>query len=222
VWLCVAILCGLVGIYEAKDIVNLPAPMVHQVWDVPSWYDGAWGCGPTSAIMAIAYNNGVSPKNITCPLPTPHTNAYGWYLPSNYTVGRSTFDRMQLDPHKHDSWGAFGWCTNDGGAEYQRVADFISRHNLVAKLIPEGSNYQMVKDALDRGHVVVLDTRLTTSGHIILIRGYDDQGNMIANDPYGDAHDRSTYGKKTNGEGVYYTFDFVKAAGHWLVEVSKP
>ena len=32
---------------------------------------------------------------------------------------------------------------------------------------------------------MVLDTRLTSAGHIILARGYDSDGNIIFNDPYG-------------------------------------
>jgi len=209
-----------VGSADSKDVVNLNVPMIHQRWDVPAWYDGSWGCGPTSATMAIAYHKKLAPIPISCPLPNPHHNNFGWYLPNNYTVFDSMFDRKQMDPQKHITMGAYGWCTNNGGAEYPRVADFISRHKLTAKLVSSGSTFTMVKAALDRGHPVVLDTRLTSAGHIILVRGYDDQGNMIVNDPYGDAHDRATYGKKLNGENKYYTFEFTKAAGHWLVEVS--
>lgn len=65
--------------------------------------------------------------------------------------------------------------------------------------------------------------RLTSSGHIILVRGYDgtsflkisnlfkyiDEDNLICNDPYGDANQAATYGKLCNGEAVVYTWDFV-------------
>jgi len=203
-----------------KDIVNLNVPMIHQRWDVPSWFDGSWGCGPTSATMAIAYYKKLAPKTIACPLPTAHKNDYGWYLPNNYSVSGSIFERKQPDPKGHVAMGAYGWCTNGGGAEYPRVADFISRHKLTANLVSSGSTYAMVKAALDRGHPVVLDTRLTSAGHIIIVRGYDDKGNMIVNDPYGNAHDRGTYGKLLNGENQYYTFEFTSAAGHWFVEVA--
>jgi len=203
----------------AVDIVNLPVPMVHQRWDVPSWYDGSWGCGPTSTIMAIAYHKRLTPNTIQCPKPTPHTNDYGWYLPNNYTMFENTFNGMDLDASKKPAWGAYGFCTIDGSAWSTLCADFAAKHELTSILTPN-SSFAMVKAALDKGHPVVLDTLLTSGGHIIAIRGYDSDGNMIVNDPYGDAHDRTTYGTLLNGEGLRYTYEFVKA--RWMLEVSLP
>jgi len=203
----------------AVDIVNLQVPMVHQRWDVPSWYDGSWGCGPTSTVMSLAFWKRLAPHTIDCPNPEPHTNDFGWYLPNNYTMFGYNFDVMDLDPLNKPAWGAYGFCTVNGSAWADHCADFIERHHLVANFSLT-STWEMVKAALDKGHPVVLDTRLTSGGHIILIRGYDSDSNMIVNDPYGNAHDHSTWGKLINGEGVRYTFDFVKA--HWMIEVSLP
>lgn len=79
--------------------------------------------------------------------------------------------------------------------------------------------------AIDRGATVVLDTKLTSSGHILFVYGYDtgDDGthtDIILNDPYGNAYDRNTYGTLLNGQEVTYTWDMVYATDRWMVEVS--
>jgi len=210
--------CLLVIVFSA-DIVNLDVPMIHQVWDVPAWYNGDWGCGPTSTVMAISYYKKLAPFTINCPLPDPHTNDYGWYLPNNYSINGFEFDTMDYDASHHPAWGAYGFCTLSGGAWANLCQTFVEKHDLIGKF-NDTSTFDMVKAALDAGHPVILDTRLTSAGHIINIRGYDSDGNMIVNDPYGNAHSPSTYGKKRDGQGVRYTFDFVKA--HWMIEVSLP
>jgi len=207
---------------SAKDVVNLNVPMIHQRWDVPQWYDGSWGCGPTSTMMSIAYYHRLPARRISCPKPTSHHNDFGWYLPNNYSFSRTLFDHMDKDAAGNPAWGAYGWCTKEGAAWAELIVEFLKLHRLDCNATMEDSQWPAVKEALDRQHPVILDTRLTEAGHIILIRGYDDKGNMIANDPYGNAHDRATYGELRNGEGVRYTFDFVKAAGHWFVEVALP
>lgn len=102
-----------IGAYST-DVINWPVPMIHQKWDVPTWYDGSWGCGPTSTVMGISYFGRLTPIPIELTYPTDHTNDYGWYLPNNYTWGDTTFDREQPDASGNPTWGAYGYCTTDG------------------------------------------------------------------------------------------------------------
>jgi len=217
--LAAIVLFGLVLLATSKDVVNLPVPMIHQRWDVPAWYDGSWGCGPTSTTMAIAFYKKLPAKQISCPKPEAHTNEFGWYIPNKYSLYGSTFDHEDNDAAGTQAWGAYGWCTKSGGAWGALCDDFVHRHQLKSNFVDANATWPMVQAALDRGNPVVLDTRLTSAGHIILARGYDTEGNIIFNDPYGDAHDPNTYGQKTNGEGVRYTWDFVKSQGRWFIEV---
>jgi len=57
---------------------------------------------------------------------------------------------------------------------------------------------------------------LTSAGHLILVKGYMANGNLIANDPWGDAN-KPGYGSSMNGANVEYTWAKVKAK--WMVEV---
>jgi hypothetical protein len=57
-------------------VVNWDVPYVHQKWDTPGWWDSAgwwggnWACGPTSAVMALAYYERLALR----------AEGYGWYV----------------------------------------------------------------------------------------------------------------------------------------------
>ncbi|KAH3743498.1 flagellar basal body rod modification protein [Pelomyxa schiedti] len=203
----------------AADIVNLDVPMVHQKWDVPTWYDGSWGCGPTSTLMAVAYWGRLLPYTIWLDEPDSHTNDYGWYVPNVYTWGETTFNVTQDDASGNPAWGAYGWCTVEGAAWAEKMQSYANQHNLLSDF-NQTATLDYVKLLLDKGHVVVLDTWLTSSGHIITVRGYDDSDRVICNDPYGNANNKKTYGTLTDGENVYYTWDFV--GPKWMIDVYPP
>jgi hypothetical protein len=63
----------------------------------------------------------------------------------------------------------------------------------------------------------VLDTRLSSVGHIIVGLGYDGTS-VIANDPWGNANNPNTWGKKIDGN--YVTYTWTKVAARWMIEVS--
>ena len=43
-----------------------------------------------------------------------------------------------------------------------------------------------IVEALKRGHPVLLGNHLTSDGHILVVTGYTDDGNLLVNDPYGN------------------------------------
>jgi uncharacterized protein YvpB len=67
--------------------------------------------------------------------------------------------------------------------------------------------------------MVILSTKLTSAGHIILVKGYDtNNDSLYANDPWGNAN-LANYGQVYNGANVKYTWE--KAKPKWMIVVSR-
>lgn len=62
--------------------------------------------------------------------------------------------------------------------------------------------------ALDNGQPVILGTYFTRSGHIVLLKGYDQEG-VIAHDPWGYALGSYEYDLTHSGECVRYSWQFL-------------
>ena len=73
--------------------------------------------------------------------------------------------------------------------------------------------------ALDAGEVCILHGYWTNAGHIIVIRGYTDNGAFYVNDPegewfYGGYSRNKTSGPDTKGENKVYSRRLVSSAGN--------
>lgn len=199
-----------------ENAVNLSIYYVHQVFDTGDVFDGRWACGPTSAVMALSYFNVIKAHPIRTSVPTPHDNNFGYYVSSIYTSPTGyKFDRAQNDPSNRPAYGGYGHCTDGGAAWAWRIQDYALNHGLKSTFY-DTMNINKIKTALDQSHPVVLSTQLTSAGHLILVRGYTATGDIIVNDPWGNAKS-SGYGQHKNGESVVYPFDFVKPK--WAVEI---
>lgn len=167
--------------------------------------------------MAAAYYKKLQPRPITINSPYTHTNDYGFYVSNIYTSPTGyVLNRGQNDARGKIAYGAYGLCTEGGMAWAWRIQEFFKQHNLKNQFY-DVATPTIVKNAIDKGHLVVLSTQLTSSGHIILIRGYENGGAVyIANDPYGNAN-LPNYGGLMNGHAVKYTWQFMKTK--WMVEV---
>lgn len=64
-----------------------------------------------------------------------------------------------------------------------------------------------IQTSIDAGHPVIVHGYFTKSGHIIVIRGYDDKG-FIVNDPYGEWFS-SGYDNSRSGEGLHYSYNLI-------------
>lgn len=192
-------------------------PQVHQIWDTPDNFGGGWACGPTSAVMAAAYYKKLAPKPITVSYPHRHTNNYGWYVSNKYkSPSGVVLSRGQKDSRGNIAYGAYGTCTDGGLGWAWRIQEFFKHHNLKSKFHDVASPQAVIR-ALDQGHLIVLSTKLTSGGHLILIRGYENGGKtFIANDPNGNAS-KPGYGKSLNGEGARYSWAQMKTK--YMVEV---
>jgi len=199
-------------------VVDHAVPYVHQIYDMPAWFNGLWACGPTSAVMALAYYRRLPVR----------TEGYGWYVPDVYTYrsacsGENTFDRAVHEyappyppPGSQEvGWGAYGagteeqWDQTEQRWEAYAVAwrlQAYARQHDVASVFDSNPTYAEVEAELRGGAVVLLDTNLTPDHHIVVVRGYTDDKptQYIVNDPYGDRDDGYP---NHNGNGARYTWE---------------
>ena len=206
---------------SASEVKNWPVPYIHQLWDTANNFNGSWACGPTAAAMALAYYHKLTPNAISVSWPYTHTSDYGYYVSSSYTAFGSTFNRMQNDASGHAAYGGYGHSTQDGAAWAWRIQDYLSRHGGLANEFRgslTNNSLNEIKQALDNGYLVILGTRLTSAGHIILVRGYTSDNRLIVNDPYGNKYGASGYGKYDGGN-VQYTWQQVNSNGKWMIIV---
>lgn len=85
--------------------------------------------------------------------------------------------------------GAWGWCTEGGGAWAWRIADFAVKNGLSSRFV-DNASYANIKAAIKAGKIVVLSTKMSSVGHIINVHGFDDNGEtLLVNDPYGNARE---------------------------------
>lgn len=208
---CILLALLSVVVLVAAQKKDIDVPYINQRWDTPNSFGGAWACGPTSSAMAMAHFGKIQKHPITCNQPTVHTSDYGWYVSEIYTSPTGfVFNRMQKDSNGHPAYGAYGTCTEGGGAWARRIQEYVQDHGLKADFYPTCS-YDLVTKSINAGNLVILSTQLTSAGHIILVRGYD-HGKIIVNDPWGNAN---IHGYTGSGYGVTYTW--AQAKTKWCV-----
>lgn len=67
-----------------------------------------------------------------------------------------------------------------------------------------------IKQAIDAGNPCIIHGMFTRSGHIIVVRGYDDKG-LIVNDPYGEFFEAG-YDTRVSGAGLHYSNGLIQRA----------
>jgi len=204
--------CGNESGVEIGDI-----PYVNQRWDTGDSFDGAWACGPTSSVMAMAWLQKIKPKPINTSSPWLHSNDYGWYDSNIYTSPTGfVFNAMQLDASGRPAYGAWGSCTQDGEAWAYLIQDYVQNHGGLRADFSDTTTFDQIKAAIDAGHAVIQSTEIEGAGHLVCVRGYTSDGKVIVNDPWGDAN-LPNWGIYPNGADVVYTME--KLAAKWNVIV---
>ncbi len=90
--------------------------------------------------------------------------------------------------------------------EHQDPTTVVNRRNVDKTDSQTYLNNAKIKELLDRGIPVMASTKLSSSGHITYIVGYDNSKNTwITHDPYGDKN-RANYGRQesTAGRAIEY------------------
>lgn len=67
--------------------------------------------------------------------------------------------------------------------------------------------FRDIQTSIDAGNPVIVHGYFTKSGHIIVIRGYDDKG-FLVNDPYGEWFS-SGYDNSRSGERLHYSYNLI-------------
>lgn len=85
--------------------------------------------------------------------------------------------------------------------------------------LTETGSLSDITRALDSGEICILHGYWTESGHILVIRGYNDQGDFFVNDPEGEwaygGYDRNSETSQDNkGENKVYSRKLISSAGN--------
>jgi hypothetical protein len=191
---------------------NMTAQYVHQLWDTPDWFNGNSACGPTSSVMDLAGYQ-LSAWPMTASYPYSHTSNYGQYVAVQYSYGGYTFSASSQDPSGGWAKGADGHMVKDPnvGSTWAYVASYLDYHVSWAVQQAYGSiGASWVRARIDQNFLVVTSGSVFGYGHIILIRGYTDDGRFYVNDPYG-YQVSSNY----NGANVIYTWANISPSYFW-------
>lgn len=150
----------------ARVVVDLKLPYVMQYWDAPDGFDGGGSCGPCSMIMVLGFAGKRTPKPTTVTASYPHTTAWGSYM-------KEVDDAV---------------CEPNLGAVHAKMLAYLKPDFPSAALFyNEKATWARVKAELDSGRPVILGTRLTPAGHLMVARGYLSDGKrLIVNDPAGN------------------------------------
>ncbi len=191
-----------------KAITLIPdVPYVNQVYDTPSWHYGAGSCAPTTSIMAIGFYNRLPKWPVEVDHGQswdPHINDYGSYVADKYHFNEIYYDYYEA-AYGTDAWGGYGYMWDGSYSPSSRMKPYIENHNLVSnQLWTSSCTFDYTTAEIDNGFVHPICNYLTSSGHLILTRGYvQGQHTLIFNDPYG------------NKNIAYPSYDGVNAYYDW-------
>lgn len=171
----------------APASVYFEAPYVHQVYDVPDWFDGHYACGATSATMGLAYYEILPPWPCTASWPSAHTSNFGRYICEIYEFNGYRYDIAGYDASDRLGYGGYGFIIQHNWADTKGyMAQYVRQHGLGSSVDWSPSFTKAIVD-IDHRYPFVLLNSLTTSGHYILVVGYVAAAHqLIVNDPYGD------------------------------------
>jgi flagellar hook assembly protein FlgD len=171
----------------SPNSVYFDAPYVHQVYDVPDWFDGHSACGATSAIMGLAYYKILPPWPCTASYPTLHTSDYGRYICEIYEFNGFRYAIAGYDASDRLGYGGYGFIIQHDWADTKGyMAQYVRQHGLGSSVDWAPSLAKAMVD-VDHQYPFVLLNSLTTSGHYILVVGYvAEKHQLIVNDPYGN------------------------------------
>jgi hypothetical protein len=199
-------------------------PYIHQVYDTPDNFNGQWACGPTSAMITVAFRGILANWDTTCSSPSKHTSHWGNYVSKVYTKGR-TFD-IAADTASGVGYGAYGYVRQPSGYDTKgHMAEFLRYHGLDST-VDWSPTWTELKAEVDKKQPFVILTSITTSGHYKVIIGYATaQHTMVLNDPYGDKNRgyMNYYGKRVFYDWPGYSNGFanVKAVACFVYSRAK-
>ncbi|HEV2371887.1 MAG TPA: hypothetical protein VGS19_06935 [Streptosporangiaceae bacterium] len=179
------------------------AGFVNQVYDTPDAFDGRGSCGPSSSVMDLAgYQLSAWPMWVYAG--GYHETDYGQYVTGVYTYGSTTYSWTEPDYSGAGAWaGAHGFMFIPGvGSPWSGgwgIYDYLNNHTGWAQL-NGGFDPGTVQNQLNWGYLVPAGGTVHGLSHVILVKGYTDDGGFVVNDPYGP----NTDGGWGGADQVYY------------------
>jgi hypothetical protein len=190
-----------------KAVVDIALPVMQQVWDAPDGFDGSGSCGPVSFLMLLAGLGKVTEQPMVVGDSYPHISPYGALL-------QSIDDRI-TEP--------------DLGTVHFKMLRFIRGYFPTASMVYGAkATKERVLDELQAGRPVILGTRVTPAGHLMVVRGFTDDGRMVINDPAGDQTRAARYQRPDgsysptgnrywNGGGLAAQYDWEMLDVRWAL-----
>ncbi len=200
------------------DIVEVPAGKIYPIADweeagnghykvildhgAGTWFvfgghwEGPWRSPNEAVLIFVPYlsqrDNKIRPSQ-TCNM-TSAAMVIGYYYPSKLNNSRQLED--ELTQKATSKWG------NDSIYYHNRIVDILGEYG-VKSVFNTVTPWEAIKAHLATGNPVIYSGRFTNSGHIIVLRGYDDKGFWV-NDPWGEWF-ASGYQNKS-GECLHYSY----------------
>ncbi|HIE05233.1 MAG TPA: hypothetical protein EYP58_00365 [bacterium (Candidatus Stahlbacteria)] len=196
------------GFYQINDSFDdrdsIDVPYLHQVYDVPDWFNGHWACAPTTAMMVIAHYNRLPYWDCLCSSPYQHISHYGRYICERYFYREENYNLQAQDPSGNWAMGGYGYMWAGSNHPYTHMAPYINNHNITSWR-DDGPPFSLVVNELNQGYPYGLCVGLTAAGHLVLTVGQVlDWHTLIFNDPYGN---KNTPGYPSY-DGKYARYDW--------------
>lgn len=180
--------------------VDNRAVHIHQLYDTRDEFDGRGSCGPTTAVMTMATYQ-LGEWGLSVKYGGTHWSPYGRYVTDSYSYSGTSFNHTEPDYSNNGAWaGAHGWVYSYCcGAVWADMLSYLNRHTGWAK--QHSWDAAWIRSELDRGQLIAASGKMTSAGHIVLIKGYTTDGKWIVHDPFGP----STSGGPGGADQVYTT-----------------
>jgi hypothetical protein len=142
-------------------------------------YNPSGSCNVTSIAMCMAYH-GIEPN-----------------------TGEPLVFHDQLEDELYMKLTDLGWSRHD---PYDLCAG-VNLYEGVKDVFTPSATFDDIFKAINEGNPVVVHGYFTRFGHIITIKGYDDEG-FIVNDPWGEWHSWG-YDTSVSGEDLHYSYNLI-------------
>ncbi len=191
------------SIKSVKVLDTINVPYINQLYDTPDYFNGSAACGPTSAMMVLAYYNILPVWSIHCTYPYGHYSKWGRYISDFYRFRQVNYDFKANDPSGRPAEGAFGFMWSGSNSPYSTMVDYFRSHGLSASRT-DAPPYSAAYNQVSAGNPYVICVGLTSVGHIVVADGTTPINHtLIFNDPYGNKN--MGY---SNYSGRFVTYDW--------------